>query len=116
MRAGIAGAVSAVAISTLAAVAVRAETPPLPAPEEIFTIAVKPQAKQLPEHFTPGRLLELLPFFKPAYMMEPIGGKIWSQSGVIVLKSREVLFWRSYREDVLVVEMEGRRRVYALDP
>ena len=116
MRTWLAAPFLALAITLYGHAGVKAETPPLPDPDQIFTIAIKPQAKQLPEHFTPGRLLELLPFFRPAYMMEPIGGKVWSQSGVIVLKSREVLFWRSYRDDVLVVEVGGKRRIYALDP
>ena len=93
----------------------RAETPPLPAPAEVFTIAIKPQAKQLPEHFTPRSLLAALPRLKPAYMVEPIGGKIWSQSGVIVLKDKSVLFWRSYRDDVIAVETGGAPTIYVLD-
>ena len=92
-----------------------AETPPLPSPDQVFTIAVKPQAKQLTAHFTPASLLAALPHLKPAYMMEPIGGKIWSQSGVIVLKDKTVLFWRSYRADVVAVETGGKRILYAID-
>jgi hypothetical protein len=92
-----------------------AETPPLPSPADIFTIAIKPQAKQLTAHFTPASLLAALPDFKPAYMLEPIGGKIWSQSGVIVLKDKTVLFWRSYRDDVIAVETGGKRFLYAID-
>ncbi len=93
----------------------RAETPPLPKPEEVFAIAVKPQAKQLPAHFTPESLLRALPSLKPAYLMQPIGGKIWSQSGVIVLKTGAVLFWRSYRDDVIAVETGGAPILYVRD-
>jgi hypothetical protein len=93
----------------------RAETPDLPAPEEVFAIAIKPQARQLPAHFTPESLLQALPRFKPAYVMEAIGGKIWSQSGVIVLKSGEVLFWRSYKDELLLLETGGAPVIYVID-
>ncbi len=92
-----------------------AETPPLPSPDQVFTIAIQPHAKQLAVHFTPKSLLAALPHLKPAYMLEPIGGKIWSQSGVIVLKDKTVLFWRSYRDDVIAIETDGKRLLYAID-
>ena len=94
----------------------RAESPPLPKPNEVFAIAVKPQAKQLPVHFTPELLLQALPSLKPAYLVQPIGGKVWSQSGVIVLKTGKVLFWRSYRDDVIAVETGGAPILYVRDP
>jgi hypothetical protein len=93
----------------------RAETPGLPAPDEVFAIAIKPQARQLPAHFTPESLLEALPRLKPAYVMEAIGGKIWSQSGVIVLKSGEVLFWRSYKDELLLIETGAAPVIYVVD-
>lgn len=92
-----------------------AETPALPSPDQVFTIAIKPHAKQLTDHFTPATLLAALPHLKPAYMVEPIGGKIWTQTGVIVLKDKSVLFWRSYRDDVIAVETGGKRLLYAID-
>ncbi|MDH3475487.1 MAG: hypothetical protein OEM59_17545 [Rhodospirillales bacterium] len=93
----------------------RAKTPALPSPDEVFAIAIKPQARQLPEHFTPESLLQALPRLKPAYVMEAIGGKIWSQSGVIVLESREVLFWRSYKDELLLIETGGAPVIYVID-
>jgi len=93
----------------------RAETPLLPGADQIFTIAVRPQVRQLTEFFTPERLLASLPLFKPAYTLKPIGGKIWSQSGVIVLKDGQVLFWKSYRDDLIAVETGGEPRVYIID-
>ena len=99
----------------LSASASLAETPPLPSPDQVFTIAIKPQAKQLTAHFTPASLLAALPDLKPAHMLEPIGGKIWSQSGVIVLKDKTVLFWRSYRDDVVALETGGKRILYVID-
>ena len=99
----------------LPAAAVRAETPPLPAPEAVFAIAVKPQAKQHPVFFTPARLKEALPRFKPASVMLPIGGKIWTQSGVIVLKDGRVLFWKSYRDDLIAIERAEDIDVYVME-
>jgi len=93
----------------------QAETPPLPAPDEVAVIALKPQAKSHPVFFTEESLRAALPHLVPATLMPPIGGKIWQQSGVLVLKDGGVLFWRAYRDDVLVIETGGEPRVYALD-
>ena len=92
-----------------------AETPPLPAPDRVFAIAIKPQAKQHPDFFTPDTLRAALPRMKPATVMPPIGGKIWQQSGVIVLTDGEVLFWKSYRDDLIAVETAGAPRIYMID-
>lgn len=107
-------AVSMLAVSMRAGPA-RAETPPLPAPERIFTIAIAPHARQHHDFFTPESLRAALPRLRPATVMPPIGGKIWTQSGVIVLTDGEVLFWRSYRDDLLAVETGGVPRVYVID-
>ena len=90
-------------------------TPPLPDPDEVLSIAIKPQARQHPKFFTPERLLANLPRLVPATLGKPIGGKIWQQSGVIVLKDGSVLFWRSYRDDVLAIETAGEPLIYAID-
>ena len=92
-----------------------AETPPLPAPDQVFSIAIKPQAKQHPDFFTPETLRAALPRMKPATVMPPTGGKIWQQSGVIVLTDGEVLFWKSYRDDLIAVETATEPIVYVMD-
>ena len=74
-----------------------------------------PQPIPTAAHFTSESLLRALPSLKPAYLVQPIGGKIWSQSGVIVLKTGKVLFWRSYRDDVIAVETGGAPILYVLD-
>ena len=51
---------------------------------------------------------------KPAAVMPPIGGKIRQQSGVIVPTDGSVLFWKSYREDLIAVETAGALRVYLI--
>ncbi len=84
-----------------------AATPALPTPDEVFAIAVRPHAHQLTDYFTPESLRRALPHLKPVYVDVPIGGKIWWQSGVIVLKNGEVLFWRTYRDDILAIEING---------
>lgn len=93
-----------------------AETPPLPAPDQVFAIAIKPHVKQHPDFFTPESLLAALPRMKPAAMTPPIGGKIWVQSGVIVLKDGRVLFWKSYRDDLIAIETAGEPIVYVVVP
>lgn len=90
-------------------------TPPPPTAEEVFVIALKPQAKQHPVFFSAERLLAALPRMTPASTLLPIGGKIWSQSGVIVLKDGRVLFWKSYRDDLIAVETDGEPNVYMID-
>ena len=106
----------AAALLFLAASAARAETQALPSPDDVFAIAIKPQARQLEAPFTPESLLAALPRFKPAYVVEPIGGKIWKQSGVIVLKDGSVLFGRSFRDDVLAIETAVAPIIYVLEP
>ena len=91
-----------------------AEAPKLPAPEDVFVISVKPQARQLASHFTPESLKAALPRFKRAWVDPPIGGKIWQQSGVIVLRDGQVLYWRSYRDDVLVIETAAEPVTYVI--
>lgn len=100
----------------LAGAPAQAETQPLPRPDDVFAIAIKPQARQLEAPFTPESLLAALPHFKPAYVVEPIGGKIWKQSGVIVLKDGRVLFWRSFRDDILAIETAVAPIIYVLEP
>ncbi len=87
----------------------------LPARDQIFTISIKPHARQLTDFFTPERLKATLPLFKRAYVTPPIGGKIWTQSGVIVLKDERVLYWRSYRDDVLAIETAVAPVYYVID-
>ena len=108
-------AVACAALAMLATAPARAETPRLPSPDQVFAIAMKPQAHQLPVHFTPESLLRALPSLKPTYVLEAIGGKIWNQSGVIVLKSGEVIFWRSYKDELLAVETGGAPAIYVID-
>jgi len=103
------------AILLLAAAPATAEAPRLPAPEEVFVVSIKPHARQLTDYFTPESLLAALPRFKRAWMNPPIGGKIWNQSGVIVLKDRRVLYWRSYRDDVLVLETATGPEYFVID-
>ena len=92
-----------------------AAAPELPAPEEVFTISIKPHARQLTDFFSPERLLAALPRFKRAYVTPPVGGKIWTQSGVIVLKDKRVLYWKSYREDVLAIETAVEPLYYVIE-
>lgn len=62
----------------------------------------------------PETLRAALPRVKPAAVMPPIGGKIRQQSGVIVPTDGSVLFWKSYRDDLIAVETAGAPRVYLI--
>ena len=61
----------------------------------MFIIAVSPHDKVLQDYFTPESLLQSLPKLVPADVRLKGGAKKWWQSGVIVLKDKEVLFWRT---------------------
>lgn len=102
-------------LALLASPALAADPPELPAPGEIFTISIKPHARQLTDFFTPESLAAALPHFKRAHVTPPIGGKIWSQSGVIVTKDKRVLYWRSYRDDLLALETAVEPVYYVID-
>jgi hypothetical protein len=103
------------ALLLLATAPAAAEAPRLPSPEEVFVVSIKPHARQLTSFFTPESLLAALPRFKRVWVNPPIGGKIWNQSGVIVLNDRRVLYWRSYRDDVLVLETDAGPEYFVID-
>ena len=105
-------------LSLLAAIVVLCQTAlaqELPDQDQVFTISIKPHAHQLTDFFTPERLKASLPLFKRAYVTPPIGGKIWTQSGVIVLNDKRVLYWKSYRDDVLAIETAVDPVYYVID-
>jgi hypothetical protein len=77
----------------------------LPKSEEIFTIAINPvpDARYFTPYFTPESLRNALPDFRPGKAEIRNGGRrIW-QSGVIVLKDKNVLFWTTCRKTFVYV-------------
>jgi hypothetical protein len=76
----------------------------LPKPEDIFTVAAYPHGKAFNPYFTPESLLRELPNFKAGRPELKVGAKRWWQTGVIVLKSKQVLFWRTCRRNFIIIE------------
>lgn len=73
----------------------------LPKSEEIFTIAINPVPDA--RYFTPESLRDALPAFRPGKPEIKVGARrIW-QSGVIVLKDKNVLFWTTCRRNFVYV-------------
>jgi hypothetical protein len=73
----------------------------LPDSSDIFSIAVEPQHPEFPLYFTALTLRDALPKLKPGTAQIKAGARhIW-QSGVIVLKNKEVLFWTTCRNNFL---------------
>lgn len=83
-----------------------AASPKLPEPGEVFTIAARPDANNFKPYFTAESLLRRLPEFRPGTPEIKVGAKRWWQSGVIVLKDKRVLFWRTCRSNFIIVEGE----------
>ena len=76
----------------------------LPTPDEVFVIAVAPHSKELNDFFTPDSLLQALPKLVPSDVQLPVGDRVFWQSGVIVLKDKTVLFWRTCGDWFIAVD------------
>ena len=76
----------------------------LPSPDDVFVVAVFPRQERIKEYFTPDSLLEALPILVPSDVRLPVGDREYWQSGVIVLKSKEVLFWRTCGDWFIAVD------------
>ena len=78
-----------------------------PAISDVFVVALFPGSEQRP-YFTLESLKAALPYFKPIIPHHKVGGKRMSQSGVIVLKTKEVLFWStSYPGEIRIIDNTG---------
>jgi hypothetical protein len=87
----------------------------LPAPDDVFVVAVEPHSKELKDYFTPDSLLQALPKLVPSDVRLPVGGReIW-QSGVIVLKDKTVLFWRTCGDWFIAVDKPTGTTFYAFE-
>lgn len=73
----------------------------LPKAEDVFTIAVHPVFPEMPHYFTPESMQQALPRFKPGQAEIKVGARRFWQSGVIVLKNKEVLFWSTCRKNFI---------------
>jgi hypothetical protein len=84
----------------------------LPSPNNVFVVAVTPHSKDFKDYFTPESLLRALPKLVPADVLLPAGKK-W-QSGVIVLKDKTVLFWRTCGDWFIAVDRADGTSFYAM--
>ena len=84
----------------------------LPSLNDVFVIAVTPHSKDLKDYFTPESLLQALPKLVPAEVLLQVGEK-W-QSGVIVLKDKTVLFWRTCGDWFIAVDRAEGTFFYAM--
>lgn len=87
----------------------------LPAPEDVFVIAVSPHSKSLKDYFTPDSLIQALPKLVPADVQLPVGGKVYWQSGVIVQKDKKVLFFRTCGDWFIAVDTPSGTTFYAFE-
>lgn len=86
----------------------------LPKPDDVLVIAVKPQPKEWPNYFSSESLLKALPMLEPADVLLPAGGKRAWQSGVIVLKDKTVLFWRTCGYRFIAIDRKDGTTFYAM--
>jgi len=80
---------------------------PLPPISEIYTFGIRHQnpTDDIPSNwFTPELLRETYPKLVPAKVEVPTGFNITGQSGVIVTKNKEVLFWSSFENSYISIE------------
>lgn len=77
----------------------------LPDVNDIFTIAIDSSSNHMVNPcFTPESLIVALPEFKSGEAELKVGAKKVWQSGVIVLKNKKVLFWRSCRKNFIHIQ------------
>ncbi len=86
----------------------------LPRTDDVFVIAIAPHSKEMKDHFTPDSLLEALPKLVPSDVLLPVGDRVWWQSGVIVLKDKSVLFWRTCDDWFIAIDRPEGRTFYAI--
>ena len=87
----------------------------LPSPKEVFVIAVSPHSKELKDYFTPDALLQALPKLVPSDVLLPVGDREVWQSGVIVLKDKTVLFWRTCADWFIAIDAPTGTTFYAFE-
>ena len=87
----------------------------LPAADDVFVVAVAPHSEELKDYFTPDSLGQALPKLVPSDVRLPVGGKVFWQSGVIVLKDRTVLFWRTCGDWFIAVDRPTGTTFYAFE-
>jgi hypothetical protein len=85
-----------------------------PSPNDVFVIAIERHHEDLKDYFTPESLLQALPKLVPAEVLLPVGDKIFWQSGVIVLKDKTVLFWRTCGDWFIAVDRAEGTSFYAM--
>jgi len=100
---------------TLSAVADEQKMTGLPAPDDVFVVAVAPHSKKLKAYFTPDSLVKALPKLVPSDVLLPVGDKLFWQSGVIVLKDKTVLFWRTCGDWFIAVDKPTGTTFYAFE-
>ena len=75
----------------------------LPKAEDVFVIANSPVPSGVQLYFTPESLIEALPAFRPGEAELKVGARRVWQSGVMVLKNKNVLFWTTCRSNFIHV-------------
>ena len=86
----------------------------LPKPEEVLVIAVHPSPTIETPYFTPNSLLEALPHFRPGEPKIKVGARRAWQSGVIVLKNKDVLFWRTAHDNFIVIDIKTGQQSFII--
>ncbi len=86
----------------------------LPNPSDILVIAVHPSPILREPYFTPSSLLEALPKFKPGEPKMRVGARRVWQSGVIVLKNKDVLFWRTAHDDFIIIDTKAGQQPFII--
>jgi hypothetical protein len=86
----------------------------LPAPKDIYVVAIHPMWETGP-YFTADSLKSSLPLFKPITPHHKVGERRVCQSGVIVLKTKKVLFWSAcYAGEIGIIGKEGQQDYFGI--
>ena len=98
--------IGTVYILVLYASVVIADTGTLPTPEQVDHIRVQPHDGKIKDFYTPESLLQALPHLQETTLGKSLAfGKLWlRQQGIIYLKNGRELRWRSFTDNLLLIE------------
>jgi hypothetical protein len=80
----------------------------LPAPEDVDRIWIQPHDEKLKDFYTSESLLKALPHLKETTIGKSMAfGKVWLwQRGTIHLKDGKELHWRSFTDNIILIETD----------
>jgi hypothetical protein len=80
----------------------------LPVPESVDRIWIQPHDEKVKDFYTEKSLLKALPYLKKTTFGRSMAfGKVWLwQKGIIYLKNGKKIHWRSFTDNIILIETD----------